>query len=425
MYSLDRRDFLKLSSMAALSAVAGGARAHSLPDRSPVDKGNTMRRAPDSSRLITLFLCGDVMTGRGIDQVLPYPNDPHLFEPYVRSALRYVALAEAANGPIPKPVDFSYIWGDALAELERVAPDVRIINLETAVTTSDAYAPKGINYRMHPKNVPALTAAGIDCAVLANNHVLDWGHAGLADTLRTLQSAGIRTAGAGRDITAATAPAVMEAGDKGRVLVFAYGAESSGIPRDWAAAGDRGGVALLEDLSAGTVERITARVKEVKRAGDVVVISLHWGGNWGYTVPRQQSAFAHRLIDEAGVDVIHGHSSHHVKGIEVYRGRPIIYGCGDFLTDYEGIEGHEPYRDDLGLMVFASMDPASGTLVRLEMTPTRLKRFRVNRASDQEAQWLQDILDREGWRFGTRTTRDENNALTLQWEDGKRRGKVR
>ena len=53
---------------------------------------------------ITLFLCGDVMTGRGIDQVLPHPSDPRLYESYVRNAKEYVALAEAANGPIPQPV---------------------------------------------------------------------------------------------------------------------------------------------------------------------------------------------------------------------------------------------------------------------------------------------------------------------------------
>jgi poly-gamma-glutamate synthesis protein (capsule biosynthesis protein) len=79
----------------------------------------------------TLFLCGDVMTGRGIDQILPRPGDPAIREPYMDSALGYVQLAEEANGPIPRPVDASYIWGDALAEFQRVKPQARIINLET------------------------------------------------------------------------------------------------------------------------------------------------------------------------------------------------------------------------------------------------------------------------------------------------------
>ncbi len=63
-----------------------------------------------------IFLCGDVMTGRGIDQILPEPCGPVLYEDYVRSALGYLQLAERANGPIPRPVDFDYIWGAALDE---------------------------------------------------------------------------------------------------------------------------------------------------------------------------------------------------------------------------------------------------------------------------------------------------------------------
>ncbi len=280
---------------------------------------------------------------------------------------------------------------------------------------SDAYFDKGINYRMHPKNIPVLSVAGIDCAVLANNHVLDWGYAGLDETLQTLEGAGIKVAGAGGDSAAATAPAVLECGAKGRVLVFAYGHESSGVTREWAATVDRPGVARLEDLSEATVQHIAAQVRAWKRPGDIVVMSLHWGGNWGYSVPARQQVFAHGLIDQAGVDVVHGHSSHHVKGIEVYRGKAILYGCGDFLSDYEGIEGYEAFRDDLGLMYFVRMDPASGTLFGLEMTPTRLRRFRVNRATGEEARWLEDVLNREGRQFGTRVSRDGDSRLTLQW----------
>jgi len=177
----------------------------------------------------TLFLCGDVMTGRGIDQILPHPCDPRLHEPYARSARDYVALAERAHGAIPEPVAFEYVWGDALAELDRVRPDARIVNLETAVTTSEAFWPdKGIHYRMHPRHVPCLTTAGIDCCVLANNHVLDWGYPGLHETLAALVGAGLAVAGAGRDLEEAQAPAVLPTSGSGSVLVFASGCESSG-----------------------------------------------------------------------------------------------------------------------------------------------------------------------------------------------------
>jgi poly-gamma-glutamate capsule biosynthesis protein CapA/YwtB (metallophosphatase superfamily) len=140
---------------------------------------------------LTLFLCGDVMTGRGIDQILPHPGKPRLFEACVHSALGYVQLAEEKNGPIARPVDFAYPWGDALDAWRRAAPDLRIVNLETAVTTSDdAWPGKGIHYRMHPANLPCLAAARIDCCVLANNHVMDWGGQGLKETLCSLRGAG-------------------------------------------------------------------------------------------------------------------------------------------------------------------------------------------------------------------------------------------
>ena len=373
-------------------------------------------RPTAESRALTLFLCGDVMTGRGIDQILPHPSKPHLYEPYMRSALGYVEIAEQATGPIKRPVDFPYVWGDALAELDRVRPDARIINLETAVTAAeDAWPGKGIHYRMHPANAPCISAGRIDCCVLANNHVLDWGYRGLADTLDTLRGAGIRTAGAGRDEAEAAAPAAIALPGKGRVLVFAFGMESSGVPREWAAGKDRAGVSFLADLSPRSVERIAGRVGAARRAGDVVVASIHWGSNWGYDVSQPQREFAHRLIEIAGVDVVHGHSSHHPQGIEVHRDRPILYGCGDFLNDYEGIGGYESFRSDLALMYFPTVDAATGRLARLLMTPTQIRHFRVNRAPEADARWLEAMLNREGARLGTRVERQLDGTLALAW----------
>jgi poly-gamma-glutamate synthesis protein (capsule biosynthesis protein) len=363
---------------------------------------------------VTLFLCGDVMTGRGIDQVLPHPSKPQLFEPYMRSALGYVKLAEEASGPLPKPVDFAYIWGDALAELDRVRPDARIVNLETAVTScDDAWPRKGIHYRMHPANAPCLAAAKIDCCVLANNHVLDWGVRGLEETLDTLRSAGVRTAGAGRDAAEAAAPAAIELAGNRRVLVFAFGMESSGVPSDWAATRRRPGLSVLPDLSRRTADGIAADVAAARRTGDCVVVSIHWGGNWGYEISHSEREFAHRLIDAGAADVVHGHSSHHPKAIEIHRDRPILYGCGDFLNDYEGISGYESFRSELALMYFPTFDAATGRLVRLSLTPTRTGRFRVNLASEEEASWLAAMLEREGRRFGTRVERGASGRLAV------------
>lgn len=367
-----------------------------------------------ATNTVTLFLCGDVMTGRGIDQILPHPGNPFIPEPYFTSARGYVQLAEEVNERLLQPVDFAYIWGDALEEWERIKPDLKLINLETSITQSeDFWRTKAVCYRMHPDNIACLTAAKIDYCSLANNHVLDWGYSGLLETLETLRRANIKAAGAGQNLEEAEAPAIIEVPKKGRAIAFSFGSTTSGIPLSWAASLERPGVNLLKDLSTRTVEYIREKVQQVKRAGDIVIASIHWGENWGYEIPIEQIEFAHQLIDRADVDLIHGHSSHHVKGIEVYRDKLIIYGCGDFIDDYEGITGYQTFRDDLSLMYFATVESATGKLVNLHMTPTQIKYFRVNRVSKVDALWLEDILNREGERFGTQVRLNPDNTLTL------------
>src|SRR6185436_15002060 len=123
----------------------------------------------------------------------------------------------------------------------------------------------------------------------------------------------------------------------------------AGVPPWWSAAPDRPGVHVLEDLDDDAAHHVRDAIAPWRDSRTLVVLSLHWGGNWGFSITPKQRRFAHRMIDEAGVDIVHGHSSHHVKGIEVHHGHLILYGCGDLLTDYEGIRGHENYRGDLGL----------------------------------------------------------------------------
>jgi poly-gamma-glutamate capsule biosynthesis protein CapA/YwtB (metallophosphatase superfamily) len=341
---------------------------------------------------VTLFVCGDVMTGRGIDQILPHSNAPGIQEPCVSDAREYVELAAHVNGSIPSPVDTAYIWGDALGELERMRPDVRVINLETSVTRHHEYWPeKGIHYRMHPENVGCLTSARIDVCTLANNHVLDYGYGGLEETLQTLRAARLNVAGAGTNLEDAQRPAMEHLAEDRRVVMFSIGLGDSGIPPAWAAGADSPGVDLLPDLSEATADAVLDRVRRVKRAGDVVVTSIHWGSNWGYDIPAAQIAFAHRLLD-GEVDLIHGHSSHHPRPIEVYRDKLVLYGCGDFINDYEGIGGHEEYRDDLALMYFPRVNPATGHLLTLQMAPMRRRRMQLAHASRVESDWLLNRL---------------------------------
>jgi poly-gamma-glutamate synthesis protein (capsule biosynthesis protein) len=268
---------------------------------------------------------------------------------------------------------------------------------------------------MHPGNVPCIAAAEIDCCVLANNHVLDWGCAGLADTLRTLRKANVKPAGAGLNLAEAEAPAAMEIAGEGRVLVFSFGSMTSGIPPDWAATGDNPGINFLETLSNTEVNRIASRIHEVKRKRDVVVASIHWGDNWGWEIPQSQRDFAHKLVDSAAVDVVHGHSSHHLKGIEVYQGKPILYGCGDFIDDYEGIGGREEYRSELVFMYFVTIDAGRHDLVRLEMAPFEIRRFRLNRASEEQVAWLRHAINRESGQFGVSVRWKSGHNFMLEW----------
>jgi poly-gamma-glutamate capsule biosynthesis protein CapA/YwtB (metallophosphatase superfamily) len=364
-----------------------------------------------------IFLCGDVMTGRGLDQILPSPCPPDLYEDYVSSAEQYVQLASEANGPIPRKVGWDYIWGDVLGELRRRRPHVSVINLETSITRSGKPVPKGINYRMSPENAECLRSLGADCCILANNHVLDWGEPGLIETLSTLDRLKIKFAGAGKNLAQAQNPAVIEIADGRRVLVFGCADISSGTPESWAATATKPGVNVIPGLTRKVVVDIAQRRMAIARPGDIAVVSIHWGPNWGYEVDQAQRQFAHDLIEIAGVSIVHGHSSHHAKAIEIFQDRLILYGCGDFINDYEGIAGPEGFRDDLPLMYFADI-AKGGSLLGLEVVPFRLRRFQLAIPSQQETDWLLNTLSRECAKFGAQVSnnpRDHRPAFSLKY----------
>ncbi len=365
---------------------------------------------------LTLFLSGDVMLGRGVDQILPQPGNPTLYERQVRDARTYVDLAIRANGNIPQPVDWSWPWGDALQLLAYAGCDARIINLETSITTSGDYAPgKAVHYRMNPANAEALTAVRPDACVLANNHVLDFGRRGLLETLDVLAASGLATVGAGRSLREAQSPVIIPIPSTGgRLLVFAFGSPSSGIPYEWAATDHTPGVHVVTTLSDAAADELCRQVLQARQPGDVAVVSAHWGSNWGYGVPADQVRFAHRLID-GGVHIVHGHSSHHPRPMEVYRGKLILYGCGDLIDDYEGIRGHDQYRPDLRLLYLPRLDPTSGNLVELRMAPLQARQMRLHRASHRDTRWLKTVLDKVGRRpFGSRIDLGSDGLLCLR-----------
>src|SRR5260370_26448151 len=199
-------------SVLACLAAGGWGRAAGLP-ASCIDCTRP-RASPDRRRCIAL---SSETAGRG-RRSHAFRSD-HAHEP---------PLAEQANGPIPRRKGSPYVWGAALGQLERMQPDARIINLETAVTRSHDRVNKSINYRVSPENAACLAAAKINCCALANNHVLAWGRAGLLETLNTLQQLHVKATGAGRNDHEARAPAVLNLA-KARLLIFSFGSSSSGI----------------------------------------------------------------------------------------------------------------------------------------------------------------------------------------------------
>ena len=356
------------------------------------------------------------MTGRGIDQIQAQPLAPQLYEEQVRDARDYVRLAEQAHGRVPAPVSPAYIWGDALAEMDRRLPELRLVNLETAVTTSmKAWPDKGVHYRMHPANMACLSAAQINACSLANNHVLDWGRPGLTQTLHTLRQAGIHSAGAGVDAAAAQAPAVLPLGDGRRLLMFSWATLDCGVPASWSATPVRSGIALLPDLKEADAQRLTTHISAWRQAGDRVLVSLHWGNNWGMDIPEEQRHFAQRLIELGAADLVHGHSSHHPRPMEVYRGCLILYGCGDLINDYEGIAHQAPIDPRLVCLYFVKLDADTGKLQQLEIVPFQLRRFQLKNTTQSQRQKLRAHLDAACQPFNTSLRHRRNGSYLLNW----------
>lgn len=338
---------------------------------------------------LKIVLGGDLMLGRGIDQCMAQHVDPRLVEPQVRDARDYVQLAERRHGPITVPLSAPAPWGEALAWLQADASRLRVVNLETAITTHPGpWIGKAVHYRMHPANVRCLQAVRIDACSLANNHVLDWGAEGLAETLQVLRRARIRWAGAGLNGRQAERPARLPLAAGGALLLFAWAFPSSGVPLSWQARPDQPGVALLERIDAASLAQMQRCIAGQRRPGDRVVVSLHWGANWVEAIPEPHRWLARRLIDQAGVDVVFGHSAHHPLPLELHRGRLILYGCGDLINDYEGLPAHGGWRSDLVCLYGLDLDADTGALRALELRPFQIRGFQLRLPERPEREWL-------------------------------------
>ncbi|KAI9669676.1 MAG: hypothetical protein M1831_007372 [Alyxoria varia] len=333
---------------------------------------------------------GDVMLGRLIDQLLP----TSVHEPSEAQTVRNFAK----SNPAMNYYSATSPWGTALPLL--LEADLNIINLETSATTSASKWPdKVFNYRMHPANVEALKPAKIDYAGLANNHTLDFREAGLADTVKTLRKAAIAFAGAGDTRAEALQPARLKlprgSGNAGHdVLVWS----ASDHPQEW------GKVPQFHLIDYSS--KVRSRLKDMlcgeegtkdmgTKTPPLKVFSVHWGPNYSWEPANEIHSLAHWLVDECGVDIIHGHSSHHVQGVEKYKDSVIIYGCGDFVDDYALVAD---YRNDLSAVWRVSVVEegvdTKPRIEKLEVFPTKIKQFQACRLEQNEAdhEWVRDKI---------------------------------
>lgn len=319
------------------------------------------RRRPSSH--VRLALCGDVMLGRLVNQHIP----------------------RRGRG-------FDYPWGDVLPILR--ATDGFLINQEFCLTSrTEPWNPEGkvFHFRADPTMVEALKIANVKFSALANNHIGDFGDDGLLETIEILDQAGIAHAGAGRNAAEAGTPALLDINGL-RVAIVAFADQL----REWAAGLVKPGVNYTPiSTEPESFGRVRSTIQNARDQADVVFFSIHWGPNMRTRPPEHFQEFARQVID-AGADLFWGHSAHVLQGIELHRGKPIIYDAGDFVDDY----AVDPeLRNDLTALFLVDVGHAGVEALRI--LPCAIDRMQVNRAAGAERAWIVETIRQRSAMFNT------------------------
>jgi poly-gamma-glutamate synthesis protein (capsule biosynthesis protein) len=317
--------------------------------------------AAENARIIGIFtesnmriiFLGDIMLGRGVNDLL-------------------------------KKVAPDCVWGNTLPIL--VSADARIANLECVLSDGGSPARKVFTFRSNAKNVAVLKAASIDAVTLANNHSLDYGSEALADTIGILEQEKIGYAGAGVSLEKAQTLATIKIG----VLTIGLLAVTDSSEPGWAAEKNKPGVWFLPiNPSHEKAQALFERVRRARQEVNMLVVSLHWGTNWGYKPEAGHQAFAKALVD-AGADIVFGHSSHVCRGVEIYKSKPIIYSAGNFIDDYAI---NEIERNDESF-IFA-VDTTGEEVKKVSMYPVIISDCRVNVAVSERVgsmvEWMTEL----------------------------------
>lgn len=285
--------------------------------------------------------------------------------------------------------------------------DTVFTNLETVIRGPRAEAPTRELLTLHaatPDILETLKGVGADLLTTANNHAFDLGSGGILDTLDAIAAAGLRTTGSGADLDRASAPATVQtAAGKVSAIGFATGkvrpggAAAPGHPGVNELRRDATGVPLAEDEA-----RILAAIRHAASSADVV-IACHHNHDWepdNSQVPAWQQAFARRCID-AGATVFAGHGSPVLQGMATHRGRPLLFGLGNFIFQTEKPQGSYPPPAWQG--VIASLTIDGDRPIRVELTPLVLNEVGLNGPEDQATRGFPTLAgDREAADILTR-----------------------
>lgn len=264
--------------------------------------------------------------------------------------------------------------------------DLNIANLETPITTRGQKQEKRFTFRMRPQSAKAIAEAKILMVSQANNHAIDYGLEGLADTLKALDAAGIEHAGAGMTLADARKAAIATVNGV-RVGLLSY---SLTFPSRFYATAEHGGTAH------GEARWIAADVKALRPKVDVLLVAFHWSAELLETPKDYQHEFGHLAID-SGADAVLGTHPHILQGIEIYKGAPILYSLGNYAF---GSRSHKAADSALVRMRFEGRRLAGLTVFPLDVDNTHLE-FDPQVATGERAQRIGAHLAELSQALGT------------------------
>jgi len=322
-------------------------------------------------RPVTLALAGDVMLGRTVNELIQQ------------------------RGP-------AYPWGDLLPLLWDV--DLFLVNLECALTSHTVKwgaRTKAFHFRADPAAIEVLRMGRVDCATIANNHIMDFGATGLLETVDVLKRAGIAAPGAGADQRTAGLPARLAVPGL-RVQVIAL----ADHPSEWAAGPASPGINhTAVSLDPDDLDPVARAVRAAREEADVVIVSVHWGPNMQDRPSRGFQAFARAVVD-MGADIFWGHSAHVVQGVELRGQGLILYDTGDLIDDYAVDPVLRNDRSALFLLRFAG-----GVLQELNVVPVRISDCQATLAAGEDREWRLGRLEELSGEFGTTYQREGGRLI--------------